>query len=64
MLPPSHPAWEQEAEYIAYALLNIIMILSPQRIVLGGGVMEHITLFPLIGRLLGNSLVVTLHPHF
>lgn len=48
MLPDNHPAWEQEAAYIAYALVNVILILSPQRIVLGGGVMERKALFPSI----------------
>jgi fructokinase len=49
-LPDNHPAWEQEAEYIAYALVNIIVTLSPQRIVLGGGVMKHQSLFLSIRR--------------
>lgn len=40
--------WELEAEYIAKALVNYIMILSPERIVLGGGVMHQEQLFPLI----------------
>ena len=40
--------WEQEAEYIAQALVNYILILSPERIVLGGGVMHQQQLFPLI----------------
>jgi fructokinase len=47
-LPDNHPAWEQEGTYIAYALVNVILTLSPQRIVLGGGVMEHKPLFPSI----------------
>jgi fructokinase len=47
-LPDNHPAWDQEALYIAYALVNVILMLSPQRIVLGGGVMEHLPLFPRI----------------
>jgi fructokinase len=47
-LPDDHPAWEQEAMYIAYALVNVILMLSPKRIVLGGGVMEHQALFPSI----------------
>jgi fructokinase len=34
--------------YIAYALVNVIMTLSPQRIILGGGVMERQPLFPII----------------
>lgn len=40
--------WELEAYYIAQALVNYIMILSPQRIVLGGGVMHQEHLLPLI----------------
>lgn len=40
--------WELEAEYIAKALMNYILILSPERIVLGGGVMHQEQLFPLI----------------
>jgi fructokinase len=47
-LADAHPAWELEATYIAYAVVNIILALSPRRIVLGGGVMEHLALFPLI----------------
>ncbi len=42
--------WELEAEYIAKALVNYILILSPERIVLGGGVMHQEQLFPLIRR--------------
>lgn len=40
--------WELEAEYIAKALVNYILILSPERIVLGGGVMHQKQLFPLV----------------
>ncbi|MGN0505254.1 MAG: ROK family protein [Lachnospiraceae bacterium] len=40
--------WELEAEYIAKALVNYILLLSPERIVLGGGVMHQEQLFPLI----------------
>lgn len=43
-----HPAWPLEAHYIALALVNCITLLSPQRIVLGGGVMAYAPLFPLI----------------
>ncbi len=53
-LPDNHPAWDLEAMYIAYALVNIILMVSPQRIVLGGGVMGQKRLFPSIrGRVLG-----------
>jgi len=47
-LPPDHPAWELEAHYLALGLVNIICTLSPQRIILGGGVMDQRHLFPLI----------------
>jgi len=47
-LPPDHPAWELEAQYLALALRTFICTLSPQRIVLGGGVMEQSHLLPLV----------------
>lgn len=47
-LPPDHPAWPLEAHYIALGLVNLIAALSPQRIILGGGVMQAPQLFPLI----------------
>ena len=40
-LPDDHPAWELEAHYLGMALASFICVLSPQRIVLGGGVMKH-----------------------
>lgn len=40
--------WELEAEYIAQAITNYIMTLSPNKIVLWGGVMHQEQLFPLI----------------
>lgn len=49
-LPDDHPAWVLEARYLALALNNFICTLSPQRVVLGGGVMERRLLFPLIHR--------------
>jgi len=47
-LPPDHPAWGLEAHYIALALSALIVTLSPQRIILGGGVMGQTFLFPMI----------------
>lgn len=40
--------WELEADYIAQALTGYILTLSPQMIILGGGVMHQEQLFPLI----------------
>jgi fructokinase len=47
-LAPDHPAWVLEAHYIAQALCNFVCTLSPQRFILGGGVMAQEFLFPLI----------------
>lgn len=47
-LPIEHRGWKLEAKYVAYALCNLIVSYSPQRIVLGGGVMQRQEIFPLI----------------
>ena len=48
--------WELEADYIAQALVNIILMLQPQRIILGGGVMHQEQLFPLIRQKVKNKI--------
>lgn len=40
--------WEMEAYYIAQALVDYVMLLSPQRIILGGGVMHQTQLLPMV----------------
>ena len=45
MVPENDPFWNIEAEYIASALVNFILTLSPKKIVLGGGVMQRQFLF-------------------
>lgn len=49
-LPLDHPAWELEAHYLALGLHNYVCTFSPQRILLGGGVMEQAHLFPKLRR--------------
>ncbi len=49
-LKNSPEVWDLEAYYIAQALTNYIMILAPEMIILGGGVMHQEQLFPLIRR--------------
>ncbi|EHB56561.1 MULTISPECIES: ROK family protein [Paenibacillus] len=47
-LPADHPAWPMEAYYIAQAVAGIILTHSPEKIILGGGVMQQAHLFPLV----------------
>jgi fructokinase len=48
MLPVGHEAWELQAHYLGAALTSFICTLSPQRIILGGGVMKQPHLFDLV----------------
>ena len=50
IVPESDAFWDIEAEYIASALMNYILTLSPKKIILGGGVMQREFLFPKIRR--------------
>ena len=47
-LADDEKVWEMEAYYLAQGLINYILILSPQKIIMGGGVMKQQQLFPLI----------------
>jgi fructokinase len=49
-LPLDHPGWELEAHYLARGLVNLVCILSPRRIVIGGGVLQHPCLLHLVRR--------------
>ncbi len=48
--------WEVEAHYLAQAAVQFIYILSPKRIIMGGGVMQQAQLFPLIRQKVQESL--------
>lgn len=48
--------WEIEAFYLAQAIVNYIVTLSPHRIILGGGVMHQEQLFPLIRKKVAELL--------
>ncbi|MCY3992765.1 MAG: ROK family protein [Caldilineaceae bacterium] len=50
LLPPAHEAWSLEAHYLALGVTSIMMIMSPQLVVMGGGVMEQQHIFPLVHR--------------
>ena len=47
-LSADHAAWGFQAHYLAHALVSFILTLSPQKIILGGGVMHQAHLFPMI----------------
>ena len=47
-LPEGHAAWALEAGYLAQICANAMMVLSPQKIILGGGVMHQRLLFPMV----------------
>ena len=55
-LGDDHEAWALEAHYLALGLHNIITTLSPQRIIMGGGVMDQAQLFPLVRQRVQESL--------
>ena len=39
-LPPGHPAWEMEAWYLAHGILSLLAIVSPTKVIVGGGVSQ------------------------
>ncbi len=39
-LPPDHRAWQLESGYLALAVANLACVLSPEVVILGGGVMK------------------------
>ena len=55
-LPADHEAWELEACYIALAVMNLTVTLSPQRIILGGGVMQQSHMFSLVRKEFGRIM--------
>jgi fructokinase len=60
-IPQGHPGLALEARYLTLALANFTFVLSPQRILLGGGVMQQTSLFALIRQELTALLGGYLH---
>jgi fructokinase len=49
-LPDDHPYWALEEHYIALAVQDFIVTLSPRKVILGGGIMQRSFLFDAIRR--------------
>jgi fructokinase len=49
-LPIDHPAWALEARYLAFGIANFVCTLSPERIVIGGGVLRQAQLYEMVRR--------------
>lgn len=47
-LGEDHQAWQLQADYLSLAVVNLVCTLSPQRVILGGGVMHQQFLLPMI----------------
>jgi fructokinase len=47
-LDESHPQWEIEADYLGQLCAQLVLTVSPRRIIMGGGVMSQARLLPLI----------------
>jgi fructokinase len=47
-LQADHPAWDLEAQYLALGIASFICTLSPQRVIVGGGITEQPRLIPLV----------------
>lgn len=47
-IPDDDKVWEIEAYYLGQAMVNLILTLSPERIILGGGIMHRTFLFDMI----------------
>ena len=47
-LPPEHPAWDLESQYLAVMCVNLTWMYAPEKIIFGGGVMTRDFLYPKI----------------
>jgi len=49
-LPDDHPVWDVAAHYLGALCANVVLLASPERIILSGGVMQRQSLFPRVRR--------------
>jgi fructokinase len=56
-LPPEHPAWALEANYLGLGLVNLICTISPQRVIfIWGDTMQRTGIFRMIRQKVQESL--------
>ena len=55
-LPDDHEVWDIAAHYLGALCANIVLLVSPDRIVLSGGVMKRATLFPKVRAAMQRNL--------
>ncbi len=48
MIPKDDPVWDYAADYIGQALMTFVLVLSPEIILIGGGVSQQEQIFPKI----------------
>ncbi len=60
-LPSDHPAWKLEVGYLALAVNNFICTISPQRIIIGGGLMKNPGLMAAVRRKAADNLNGYIH---
>jgi len=53
-LSAGHPAWDREAWYLAHAALALLAIVSPSRVIIGGGVSQVAAFHETTGEVLAN----------
>jgi fructokinase len=55
-LEETHTQWQIEADYLGQLCAQLVVTISPQRIVMGGGVMSQVRLLPLVRRRMNHWL--------
>lgn len=61
-LSDDHSAWSTQAQYLGAMCVNLALCYSPQRIILGGGVMQRAILLPLVRQSYGALMNAYLPP--